>query len=119
MVGAHQSKTQATLLAMALLGASMLTSCGSMPQATQLSAPRASSAATNLASEAPAADGVQSSIAKVSAPQPQLVRTANLSLRVDSIEQAIEQSTAIARQQQGEVMNLHHQTPTAGEHHTA
>ncbi|MBW4659711.1 MAG: DUF4349 domain-containing protein [Drouetiella hepatica Uher 2000/2452] len=120
MVGAHRSKAQATLLAMALLGASILTSCGSVPQSAENSALPASSAVTNQASEAPApTGGVQGLTANISAPQPQLVRTANLNLSVDSVKQAIEQSMAIARQQQGEVMNLQNRTPTEGEHHTA
>jgi hypothetical protein len=120
MVDAHRSKAQATLLAITLLGASILTSCGSAQRSTESAALPASSAITNQASEAPAAtDGVQGLTANVAAPQPQLMRTANLNLSVDSVEQAIEQSMAIARQQQGEVMNLQNQTPMAGEQHTA
>ncbi|HEY9627871.1 MAG TPA: DUF4349 domain-containing protein [Coleofasciculaceae cyanobacterium] len=121
MVRAHRSKAQAPLLAMALLGASILASCGSAPQSTNQAAPQSGAAVMEQASdESVARDGGQMA-ANVSAPapRPQLVRTANLNLRVDSVEQAIEQATAITRQQQGEVMNLQNQTPTAGSNHTA
>ncbi|MBI4785288.1 MAG: DUF4349 domain-containing protein [Oscillatoriophycideae cyanobacterium NC_groundwater_1537_Pr4_S-0.65um_50_18] len=121
MVRAHRSKAHATLLAMALLGVSILASCGSAPQSTKQAAPQSGVAVMEQASDESVATNGGQMAANISAPapRPQLVRTANLNLRVDSVEQAIEQATTIARQQQGEVMNLQNQTPAAGSQHIA
>ncbi|NEQ27269.1 MAG: DUF4349 domain-containing protein [Microcoleus sp. SIO2G3] len=121
MVRAHRSKAQATLLAIALVGTSVLTSCGLRPQVSESSAPQSGAAPAAQTAEAPAPTDVSQAIGagSVPAPKPQLVRTANLGITVESIDSTIDRATAIARQQQGEVMNLQNQTPDPGEHHVA
>lgn len=44
---------------------------------------------------------------------PQLVKTASLSITVDSVERSLERVSAIARQNQGEIVNLQDQAPGA------
>ncbi|NJL19815.1 MAG: DUF4349 domain-containing protein [Leptolyngbyaceae cyanobacterium SM1_3_5] len=114
-------KYSAKLLAIAIVSSSVLAGCGSRLQTAEMSAP--SGGAAPQMTEATAADAVQNTAAQtaatVPAPQPQLVRTANLDVRVESIETAIEQAQAIIRQQQGEVMNLQDQTPSPGSPHRA
>lgn len=43
--------------------------------------------------------------------QPQMVKTADLALVVDSVKETIDAATAIAQQQQGDVLNLQNQIP--------
>jgi len=42
---------------------------------------------------------------------PQLVKTADITVVVDAVDESLDQATAIAQQQQGEVLNLQNQTP--------
>lgn len=116
MVRTPRSKHSAKLLAMAIAGTSVLASCGSL-QSVENAAPL--SGAASRTAEAPAADAAQTTAASVPAPQPQLVRTANLEISVESIDPAIDQAQAIVRQHQGEVMNLQNQTPIPGDRHVA
>ncbi len=44
---------------------------------------------------------------------PQLIKRANLGLAVDSIDESIDAVTAIAQQQQGDLLNLQNQTPAS------
>jgi hypothetical protein len=51
---------------------------------------------------------------------PQLVKTADLSIAVNEVEKSIDAATAIAQQQQGDVLGLEDQTPlSTGERHIA
>lgn len=100
-----------------MLGGLLLASCGSpQPNST-------SGASSEMAMEAPAADGAagmpQDNVVQAQAnaaptvprSQPQLVKTAELGLVVDSVAESIEAITAIARQQQGDLLNLQDQVP--------
>ena len=124
-------KSRASLLAIALLSISTLAGCGQPPQITEAEAlmagstgSPASQAADVAQTEAPARTtplppGTLMAASPAAVPQPQLVRTAELSVTVESAETAIASATTIARQQQGEVMNLQDQTPPAGDRHIA
>ena len=125
-------KSRASLLAIALLSISTLAGCGQPPQITEAEAlmagstgSPASQAADVAQTEAPARTpplpppGTLMAASPAAVPQPQLMRTAELSVTVESAETAITSATTIARQQQGEVMNLQDQTPPAGDRHIA
>ncbi|MGG6296135.1 DUF4349 domain-containing protein [Leptolyngbya sp. AN02str] len=63
---------------------------------------------------APAADVAQSvseAVAEVPKAAPQLIKTANMTLTVDSVEQSLERIRAIAQQQQGDIIGLQNQNP--------
>jgi archaellum component FlaC len=61
----------------------------------------------------PAAPATEAGAITSEAPraQPQLIKTAELRLTVDSVEQSLKKITAIAQQQQGDVLTLQDQTP--------
>lgn len=112
----------ALLLLATLTSSILLTSCGSAvyrPMTETASAPSAPDAGMNQAmtEQRGADDGAASKSAATLAaevPQspPQLIKTANLSLTVDSIETALTQVKAIVQQQQGELFGLQDQAPT-------
>lgn len=115
MIRRFRSKNSVKRLAIAIVSASVLAGCGLRPQAAE----NAGSFSANAPPAAAPTTDIAQTAASVPAPQPQLVRTANMGIRVESIESAIQQTQAIARQHQGEVMNLQDQTPAPGQHHSA
>lgn len=119
------------LLLSTLMGGMLLTSCASSlsPSASMDSAPAAPLQAAapmpesaNMAAKQSVADpmpppGVTAGVPRS---QPKLVKTAQVSLSIDSVKQGIEQVTAIARQQQGDILGLQDQIPSdRSSRHTA
>jgi hypothetical protein len=87
------------------------------------SAPLPAADSTNSASAPVAAPAVEENFAEtadVAAPTavtevprslPQLVKTADIAVVVDAIDESLERATAIAHQQQGDILSLQNQTP--------
>lgn len=119
------------LLLSLFLGSVVLASCASqdLPRTESAAAPNnivSAEAPANMADQAvnPAAPATQTAggTAATDAPklQPQLVKAAELRLTVDSVEDSIKKITAIAQQQQGDVLTLQDQTPPDEySHHSA
>lgn len=116
------------LSGMAIAACAPATQQMAVPSAVENAAGRAaeSQSADNLSMPAAAPPALeQSSAAKVVAPgvaqtQPQLVKTAEMSLTVASVATGIQRVTAIARQQQGDIVGLQDQAPTdPRQNHTA
>ncbi|MBE9181671.1 DUF4349 domain-containing protein [Oculatella sp. LEGE 06141] len=60
------------------------------------------------------------SVADMPKRQPQLVKSAELGVTVDSVKASLDRVTAIAQQQQGDILSLYDQIPTRyNAHHTA
>lgn len=107
----------------------LLSSCSADLRSTSADAPMAEQAAPE-AMPAPTAGQVQNSLeaseptdlagTTVAQTQPQLARKAALTLVVDTIEPSLEQISAIATAQQGNVLSLQDQTPQSfSDRHTA
>jgi len=120
------------LLLSALMGGMLITSCASSlaPSASMDSAPGAApmEAAAPLAESADLAAkqsvanqaGAIEAAAGVPQAAPKLVKIAQVTLTVDSVKQSIAKVTAIARQQQGDLLGLQDQIPPdQGIRHTA
>lgn len=86
-----------------------LTSCGAAPTATN-SAPDAAPMAAPMAEADLAQNNVSApapeAAAKVVAPKPQLIRNADISLEVRSVETAVAAAKRIIQAQQGDIMGL-------------
>lgn len=118
MSGFARIQLQSIVIA-SVLG-SMLVGCSASMRQLQSSVDQADMSATEEAAIAPevnqnqapgASDQVEST-ADVPRSRPQLIKQAELILRVESVEQSIEQATAIAQQQQGDVVQLRDQLPS-------
>jgi len=120
------------LLLSALMGGMLVTSCASSlaPSASMDSAPGAApmeaaaplAESADLAAKQSVANQAGSTEAAAGVPQaaPKLVKTAQVTLTVDSVKQSIAKVTAIARQQQGDLLGLQDQIPPdQGIRHTA
>ncbi|MGJ3245572.1 MAG: DUF4349 domain-containing protein [Elainellaceae cyanobacterium] len=118
MSGFARIQLQSILMA-SVLG-SMLVGCSASMRQLQSSVDQADISATEEAAiapevnqnQAPGASNQVESTADVPRSRPQLIKQAELALRVESVEQSIEQATAIAQQQQGEVVQLRNQRPS-------
>jgi hypothetical protein len=126
MNSARRFRFRSTLWATALLGGLVVTGCGPEPMSTMEVAPESApaGATANQVMQNDRTEAVaQASVAQapeVPRSQPQLVKTAELTIAVDSVEKSIDAATAIARQQQGDVLNLEDQTPLdSGDRYTA
>lgn len=115
-----------------LMGGMLLTSCASSlsPSASMDSAPGAAPMqaaapipeSADLSAKQSAANQASSTEATAGVPrsQPKLIKTAQVSLNINSVKQGIEQVTAIARQQQGDILGLQDQIPSdRSSRHTA
>jgi hypothetical protein len=99
----------------ALWGGALLVGCASSPFPAADSTARAPSETV----EAPAAgenfaeatDVATTAVAEVPRSLPQLIKTADITVVVDVVDESLDQATAIAQQQQGDVLNLQNQTP--------
>ncbi|MBD2541118.1 DUF4349 domain-containing protein [Coleofasciculus sp. FACHB-SPT36] len=121
MNGSLHPKLKPSLFLSALLGGIVLTSCASsFEQKTQLAqlAPTAPNSApmANPAAEAGAVrsqDTASSAMAKAQLPRqrPQLIKNAELSVSVNSIEKSIEIASKIVKQQQGDLLGFQDQKP--------
>lgn len=105
------------LVCLIALGGVLLGGCGVIPQAETMSSP---SVAPDEGEMAPLANQTLQVMERDAAGneaspalQPQLVRTATLTLGVEDVEPALDAVLAIARQQQGELMGLQ-ELPTTG-----
>jgi Domain of unknown function (DUF4349) len=108
-------KLNSKLFVSTLLGGLLIASCSSVP--TETAAPEMAQMA-----DSPAAEGTQNAVqtaatkapaTKTQVPQapPQLIKTAELSLVVNSIEEVLTRASAIAKQQQGDVISLQETKP--------
>lgn len=135
------SRFQPGLMAIACLSGLVFASCGSSPVPSASMSSSIEAMPSQAAKEAPASDALSNQasnqtsnqaalMANAQPPQalnaqakrslPQLIKTAELSLTVDSMEKSIDAATKIVRQQQGDVMGLDDQTsPTEGDRRTA
>lgn len=91
--------------------ATMSESVGSAPAPQNMVSQGAAAPADGAPADAVSAEAIATSVSSTPAIAPQLVKTADLLITVDSVEQTLVQITAIARQQQGDVLNLNDQTP--------
>jgi hypothetical protein len=129
------------VLSSLLLGGTLLTSCSTLrsnvnsasapaENSTELqqqvmrlndTANEATSQKTAPVAAVPAAIEADGAPASQAVPQAQLqlIKTAELTVRVEVVEASIKAATAIARQQQGDVLNLQDQTPQNGGYHIA
>jgi len=110
------------LLLSTLMGGMLVTSCASSlaPSASMDSAPGAApmeaaaplseQQAADMAAKGGTANQVDAT-AGVPLASPKLVKTAQVTLTVDSVKQSIGKVTAIARQQQGDILGLQDQIP--------
>jgi myosin heavy subunit len=93
-----KSQTLRSLKAVSLIAAIALASC-----ASSLKAP---SSAPNLASQSEQAANPNAPAAKEVAPRPQLIKSAEISLQVKSIEESTKAVSALIKQQQGDILEL-------------
>ncbi len=93
-----QSQTSRSLKAVSMVAVIALASC-----ASSLKAP---SSAPNLAPQPEQASNPNPSAAKEVAPRPQLIKSAEISLQVKSIEESTKTASVIVRQQQGDILEL-------------
>lgn len=116
------------LLLLATILSTAVSACGSYRSPTASTAPQAPAAENSLAGASTdkavdagdQAEANPASTSTVPKQQPQLVKSGTLTLTVDSVGQAIEKVTAVARQQQGDLLGLQDQLPDApGSRHTA
>ncbi|MEM8805424.1 MAG: DUF4349 domain-containing protein [Cyanobacteria bacterium P01_G01_bin.38] len=102
----------------AIVGLYVITSCAGGPTSSE--------GAADMAMEAPMDEGAQITAAEISSPapttqtaQPQLIKRANLSLTVDSVDDALTRASGILRQQQGDILDLQDHQPEAGHRRSA
>ncbi len=115
------------LLLLATMLSAAISACGSYRSPTVNKALQAPAAENSIAGapidQKRAADQTEADSASPSTvpkQQPQLVKTGTVTVTVDSVAQTIEKITAIARQQQGDLLELQDQLPQdPGSHHTA
>ncbi|MCA1992088.1 MAG: DUF4349 domain-containing protein, partial [Coleofasciculus sp. S288] len=108
-----------TLLLSTLLGSLLLASCNaasnmqSIEQKAQMSMPPAAAPAGGDASVRNESASVEVERATNQVPQsrPQLVKTAEIALVVNSIDQTLQQASQIIQQQQGDVLGLQNDKP--------
>lgn len=94
-----------------LIGGLLIASCSSVP--TETAAPEMAQTVAPAADVAQTQNEAKPAATKASVPQapPQLIKTAELSLVVNSIEEVLTRASAIAKQQQGDVINLQETKP--------
>ncbi|NJO51308.1 MAG: DUF4349 domain-containing protein [Leptolyngbyaceae cyanobacterium RM2_2_4] len=98
-----------------LWGGALLVGCASSP----FPAANSTAGAPSEMVEAPAAgenfaeatDVATTGVAEVPRSLPQLIKTADITVVVDAVDESLDQATAIAQQQQGDVLSLQNQTP--------
>lgn len=119
-------KSPLRLLLFATILSATFSACASHRSPTASSISQAPAVENSLvgaeAEKAGAADnaGSPASTSTVPKQQPQLVKSGTLTITVDSVAQTIDQITAIARQQQGDLLELQDQQPDdPGSRHTA
>lgn len=102
-----KSLPQRNFLALAFLGSLLMTSCGSPPPASTGSAPPNPAAGVAKENAAPSANPVaNNSPGNPTVAKPQLVKTANLEIVVESVEAGIKQVNGLVREQQGDILSL-------------
>ncbi|MGJ3250871.1 MAG: DUF4349 domain-containing protein [Elainellaceae cyanobacterium] len=114
------ARIQIGSIVMASVLGSMLVGCSASMRQLQSSVDHADMSATEEAAIAPEANQNQAPSASddaeptadVPRSRPQLIKRAELAIRVESVEQSIEQARAIAQQQQGDVVQLRDQLPS-------
>jgi hypothetical protein len=103
------------LLWVALCGSAFLVSCASAPLPAADSTSSASAPVEAPATEENFAETADSAtatdVAEVPRSLPQMVKTADIAVVVDAVDESLERATAIAHQQQGDVLGLQNQTP--------
>ncbi|NJO41908.1 MAG: DUF4349 domain-containing protein [Cyanobacteria bacterium RU_5_0] len=106
-----------------LLLGGMVVSCASSPQSfSSDSVSQAPAAAPEISSLDASADSPTTEVVSTDVPRslPQLVKTAELVLRVESVNDSIEATRGIIQQQQGDLLGLQDSTPTDDRtHHIA
>lgn len=112
------------LLFCGALVSGLVASCAVQPQGTSLesTASAPSSVGNQAAPQADRAAAPATEVSTTAVPrlQPQLVKTAELSIAVDSVEDGIDGVRQVAQQQQGDVLGLQDATPQRdGDRHTA
>lgn len=116
--------SRSVLLLSTLMGGVLVTSCSSAPSPSSMNAapgaapieaaaPSAEQQPADMAAKGAASNQALSTEPAASVPQaqPKLVKTAHLTLTVDSVKPSIDKITAIARQQQGDLLGLEDQIP--------
>lgn len=112
-----QSPTPVQRICLLLLLLSSLGGCAASLNSMQHSAESSNFAAPTTAAQSAPADTAeaipvtQNGDSTPSQAAPQLVKTIDWTMTVDSVEQTLEQVTAIARQQQGDLLGLQDQIP--------
>ncbi|MBD2460604.1 DUF4349 domain-containing protein [Oscillatoria sp. FACHB-1407] len=112
---AHPIRFQPALVFTALLGGLVLSSCGApVPMSESGSSVQQQTVgeAAPAAADAPVDNSVVAAATEVPRSLPQLIKTAELSIAVDSVEKSIDAATAIAAQQRGDVLGLQDNSPT-------
>lgn len=100
----------------ALLSGLVLSSCGSAPMpgaSSEMQQQMAGEAAPQVSSAVDVpSDGSLVAATEVPRSLPQLIKTAELAIAVDSVEKSIDAATAIAQQQEGDVLGLQDDSPS-------
>lgn len=123
-------RSNPAILLTALMGGMLLGSCApAAPPASESAIPLPATRSAADSAANPAVDGVMSqqqadssakATAEIPRSQPQLIKTAELAVTVKSVEDGINTVKTIARQQQGDLLELQDQTPTdENSRHTA
>ncbi|HAG85328.1 MAG TPA: DUF4349 domain-containing protein [Cyanobacteria bacterium UBA12227] len=112
----HSNKSflKGALLLSTLLGSLVLASCGApdnLDVSQQLAMPNPAAAPEGGKAETSNAPDSSQPTNKVPQSSPQLVKTAEISLLVNSIDEALEESSKIVQQQQGDVLGLQDDKP--------
>ncbi len=121
----HRHRLQGTVWASVAIASTLLGSCSAAMQESSTSAPQAALAPADGAADiAESANEQQRSETlselngaeppSASRPAAQLIRTVSLELRVDGVEDAIQQVTQIVRAQQGDLLGLQDSSPQDG-----
>ena len=111
----NKSRLKSTLLLSTLLGSLVLASCGAPDNLDvsqqQLAMPNPAAAPEGSKAETSNVADSSQPTNKVPQSSPQLVKTAEISLLVNSIDEALEESSKIVQQQQGDVLGLEDDKP--------
>lgn len=100
-----RSHHPSSLWALGLVGLTLV-SCGGAPTSMANKAAPAAMAERTSGMPAPAPDGAAPAAEAVKVPQPQLIKTVSIRVKVNSVTEAIAAAQAIVAQQQGDVLNL-------------
>ncbi|MEO1401094.1 MAG: DUF4349 domain-containing protein [Cyanobacteria bacterium J06635_1] len=109
----------------AIVGLYGLTGCAGVPTSSEGAADMAMEAPMDASTD----EGAPATAAEIVSPapstpvtqtaQPHLIKRANLSLTVDSVDDALNQVSSILRQQRGDILDLQDHQPEAGRHRSA